>query len=149
MCVLYGFPCDFLYIWLAKAMDCTFQSTHILETAYFLPVFNVLITNSSDKGRSSCFVYFLTGVRAYTVFSLSGQLQTMNHMLFVLFFSMLFPVCVCLSYFKLETALSTHILIKNLSDEGCGSHFASSPHGVRAYTVLPLPQGINQCSPWL
>ena len=55
------------------------KGTHILETAYCLPVFNILIKNSSDKGHGSRFASFLTrgmeailllistGVRAYTI----------------------------------------------------------------------------------
>ena len=35
------------------------HGTHILETAYCLPVFNILIKNSSDKGRGSRFTSFL------------------------------------------------------------------------------------------
>jgi len=35
------------------------QGTHILETAYCLPVVNILIKNSSDEGHGSHFVSFL------------------------------------------------------------------------------------------
>jgi len=63
----------------------------------------------------------------------------MNHMLFMLFFSMLFPVCVYLSYILIKTRPTRGVAVILL-------HFST---GVRAYTVLSLPQAMNQCSPWL
>ena len=61
-------------------------------------------------------LHFSTGVRVYTVLPLPGQLQVMNHMLFMLFYSILFG----------NSILSTQILIQNSSNEGRGSHFALS-----------------------
>jgi len=71
------------------------QGTHILETAYYLPVFNTLIKNWFDKGRRSHFTSFLNWSKSLHSFCLHQDIQVMNHMLF---FSMLFPVCVCVPF---------------------------------------------------
>ena len=91
----------------------------------------------------------------------------MNHMLF---FTMLIPVCVYLSYLNWKqhsyyppvVPPRSNILISHFSSSLEPTQFLPLPQamnqwptvvhvstGVRAYTVLPSPQARNQCSPWL
>ena len=43
------------------------QGTHIVETAYYLPVFNILIKTPPMRGMAAVLLHFSTGVRAYMV----------------------------------------------------------------------------------
>ena len=48
------------------------QGAHILETAYFLPVFNILIKTHPTSGVAAVSLHFSTGVKAYTALPSPG-----------------------------------------------------------------------------
>jgi len=102
------------------------QGTHILKTAYCLPVFNILIKTCLTRGMVAVLLHFSTGVRAYMVLpSLDSYKQWIICCLCKKYAGS--SVCVCTFHtWTGNSILSTHILIKNPSNEGRGSHFASS-----------------------
>jgi len=74
------------------------QGTHILEAAYYLPMFNILIKTCLTRGVAAVLLQFSTGVRAYTVFPLP---QAMNQWLTV--------VHGCSKPYKKEHHMESHI----------------------------------------
>ena len=119
--------------------------TYWKQHTYYLPVFNIVIKNSSEEGCGSRFVLFLDRSKSLHSFAFT-RLATSNESYAV--FSMLFKFqCVCTFHtWTGNSILSTHITCPKRGVAAVSVHYSTE---VRANTVFPSPQAINQCSPWL
>ena len=89
------------------------QGTHILKTAYCLPVLNILI----KKIKQAVSLHFSTGVRAYNGVAFT-RIATSDE--FICCLCCILVCCFC----TFHTWTTIHL--KKSSKEGRGSHFASS-----------------------